>query len=175
MHGLDDDPRRQIDLDETAPPVGIDGAVLHELCAHALEAQPDECCGLVTGNDLARYQAVYRCRNEMTARHIADPVAFPRDGTEAYLMNELDYLRGQSEAEEAGRKVTAVYHSHVGAGVYLSEMDLEFACAPLFPFPDAAQIVLAVWDEIVSGVGIFERDPVTGRFVSAPLVVAGDA
>ena len=70
--------------------------------------------------------------------------------------------------------MTAVYHSHVSAGVYLSEMDQDFANHELFPFPLAAQIVLAVGADAVDRViaaGIFERDA-SGRFRGRPLEVA---
>jgi proteasome lid subunit RPN8/RPN11 len=50
-----------------------------------------------------------------------------------------------------------VYHSHVGADAYLSEMDLEYAAQPLFPFPDADQIVLQVFDRTVRRVAVFRR------------------
>ena len=62
-----------------------------------------------------------------------------------------------------------VFHSHVGAGAYLSQMDLEYAEHEFFPFPDAAQIVLAVFDRKVKAVGIFERDGETGGFVGRAL------
>ena len=87
-------------------------------------------------------------------------------------MNEVDYMRAQQEAERAGAQVTAVYHSHVEAGAYFSEMDQEFANAAFFPFPDASHIVLAVWDYKVSGAGVFERDPASGLFVGARIEVA---
>ena len=152
-------------------PVRLSGLLVNELCMHALEAVPEECCGLITGAADQRFRDVHRCRNEMTARHRAEPDVYARDGREAYWMNELDYLHVQERAEEKGDRVTAVYHSHVGAGVYLSEMDQQFANAPLFPFPDAVQIVLAVWDGRVTHAGIFERDPRTRGFVGAPLAL----
>jgi proteasome lid subunit RPN8/RPN11 len=120
----------------------------------------------VTGVEGEPFRQVHRCRNTMTQQHQNDPENFPRDGTQAYYMSELDYLRAQKEAEARGEQVTAVYHSHVAAGVYLSEMDQDFANHELFPFPDAAQIVLAVGAQKVDRVlsaGIFERD-VRGRF-----------
>ncbi len=82
-------------------------------------------------------------------------------------MSEVDYLRALRDAESSGERVTAVYHSHVSAGVYLSEMDQDFAEHELFPFPDAAQIVLAVGTSAVDRIlaaGIFERDPESGLF-----------
>lgn len=146
---------------------------MNELCNHALESEPEECCGLVTGTANERYARAYRCRNEMTARHREDPKQYPRDGTQAFLMNEVDYFKAQQEAEARGEQVTAVYHSHVGAGAYFSAMDQEFANATFFPFPRASHIVLAVWEHRVSGAGIFERDPASGRFVGA-LVEVGE-
>lgn len=147
----------------------IPGRVLNEMCGHALETLPEECCGLVTGCDGNRFRSVYRCRNMMTLQHRSDPVAYPRDGREAYYMSEVDYLKAQRGAQECGEVVTAVYHSHVAAGAYLSEMDQEYAEHELFPFPEAAQIVLAVGEAKVVEVGVFHREPganaVTGRCV----------
>jgi proteasome lid subunit RPN8/RPN11 len=165
-------PRARVELDPLLVPVPIPGRVVNELCSHALEAEPEECCGLVTGHAGERYATVHRCHNEMTARHRSDPESYPRDGTRAFLINEIDYLRAEQEAEGKGEHVTAVYHSHVGAGVYFSELDQEFADASLFPFPDASHIVLAVWDHRVSGAGIFERDPSGGGYVGALIEVA---
>ena len=42
-------PPERIEVDVTAPPVSIPGRVLNELCTHALETRPEECCGLLTG------------------------------------------------------------------------------------------------------------------------------
>lgn len=152
-------PFGRIEVSDALAPAAIDGRLLNELCAHARETWPEECCGLVTGTRTAHYEAAHRCRNDMTRLHRADPEAHPRDGTRAFYMNELDYLRVSEEAASRGRRITAVYHSHVGAGAYLSELDQEFANQPLFPFPEADQIVLAVYDRRVTGLGLFRRDP----------------
>jgi proteasome lid subunit RPN8/RPN11 len=156
---------RRIEVDTNLQSVALPGPVINELCAHAIEARPEECCGLVTGGDDVRFRDVHRCRNEMTALHRTEPTLYPRDGREAYLMNELDYMQAQEHAEGKGDAVTAVYHSHVGAGVYFSEMDQEFADASFFPFPAAAQVVLAVWEGRIAGAGMFTRDAQTGLFV----------
>lgn len=159
--------RDRIFVDPRLAPTPISGRILNELCSHALETRPEECCGLILGTEDERFRAVHRCRNNMTLQHQSDPEHYPRDGREAYYMSEVDTLRAQQEAESRGECVTGVYHSHVAAGVYLSEMDQEFAEHELFPFPLAAQIVLAVGAsgvDRIRGAGIFERDPATGRF-----------
>jgi proteasome lid subunit RPN8/RPN11 len=163
--------QERVELNPSLTPVPMPGRVLNEMCAHALETLPEECCGLLSGRDGDPFQTVYRCRNNMTLQHRSDPVAYPRDGRKAYYMSEVDCLEAQKDSEKRGEVVTAVYHSHVAAGAYLSEVDRQHAEHELFPFPDAAQIVLAVGDGRVLEVGIFRRDPATdmvsGRWVQA--------
>jgi proteasome lid subunit RPN8/RPN11 len=144
-------------VDPRLRPVAIAAAVWNEMCAHAVDAEPEECCGLLTGDARQRYRHAHRCQNDMTALHRAEPRLHPRDGREAFHMNELDYERVLHEAETAGETVTAVYHSHVGPGAYLSELDQQFALDPAFPFPDADQIVLAVFERRVIAHGLFRR------------------
>jgi len=138
--------------------------VLSELCNHALDTAPEECCGLVTGTAAQRFRNVYRITNVMTKMHLADAVAFPRDARHAYYMAEIEYLRAQQHAESKGETVTAVYHSHVEAGAYLSAEDLAYAEHALFPFPGAAQIVLSVLGGRVDESAIFEVSRATGTF-----------
>lgn len=163
--------RERIDLEDSRPPLLVSGRLLNELCAHARETQPEECCGLITGDEEHRYRSVYRCRNEMTLYNTKDPERYPRDGTKAFYMNETDYLKASEDAEGRGESVTAVYHSHVGAGAYFSEMDQEFAEHELFPFPNVAHIVIAVFEGQVTQLGVFERknhdEPFAGRTLEA--------
>jgi len=158
---------RRVDVDAFLPPLVLPGRILHELCAHALETLPEECCGLILGQRNARFGQLVRCRNEMTRLHLADPRSQPRDGNTAFWMNEGDHAHAQALAEAAGDVVTAVYHSHVDAGAYLSELDVEYAEHALFPFPTADQIVIAVQERHVVGLGLFQREapgkPLVGR------------
>lgn len=160
---------QRVDVDASLPPLVLPGRILNELCAHALETLPEECCGLILGQGAARYGRLIRCRNEMTRRHLADPLTHPRDGSAAFWMNEGDYMNAQALAEAAGDEVTAVYHSHVDVGAYLSELDLEYAEHALFPFPAADQIVIAVHEQRVVDLGVYQREgakkPFTGRSI----------
>jgi proteasome lid subunit RPN8/RPN11 len=156
--------RERIDLESGRPPLLISRRVMNEFCAHARETQPEECCGLITGDGVQRFRNVYRCRNEMTLYHTKDPQRYPRDGKKAFHMNEFDYLKALRNAESNGETVNAVYHSHVGAGAYFSELDRKFAEHELFPFPDVAHIVIAVWDGQVTQLGVFERPAAGGAF-----------
>jgi proteasome lid subunit RPN8/RPN11 len=148
----------RFETDEPAQPIGIPARILNELCEHAREAEPEECCGLVLSDGGLRYGRAVRCRNEMTRRHEEDPIEFPRDSCSAYYMSAGDVLAVTREAERSGEHVTAVYHSHVGAGAYLSRDDLAYAQHALFPFPFADQIVLSVFERSVREIKIFVRD-----------------
>ena len=157
----------RIDVDDALEPIRLPARLLHELYRHAVEAFDEECCGLVLGDAKQRYQQLVRCRNIMTALNRKDPDTYPRDGRAAFYMSEHDYTKALQEAEAVGLRVTAVYHSHVGAGAYLSEMDVEYVEHPLFPFPDADQIVLHVFERTVRRVALFRRD--AGAFVGHPV------
>jgi proteasome lid subunit RPN8/RPN11 len=144
----------RVEVDRSLQPVAVPVRIVNELLCHVREtatdasadAQGEECCGLIVGLAGERYRRLVRCRNDMTRRHLEDAVGYPLDGRAAFWMNEADYMRARDEAEAGGEQVTAVYHSHVGTGAYLSEMDQDYARHPLSPFPDADQIVVAVPD-----------------------------
>ena len=162
---------RRVEVDESLAPEPIAGPLLNELFAHARETLPEECCGLIVGDAEVRFLRLVRCRNEATHRHQANPEQYPRDGREAFFMNELDYVQAQQQAEIAGERITAIYHSHVDAGAYLSEQDLDHAESELFPFPDADHVVIAVriQDRVVGQVGVFRRDRPMGGFAGRML------
>jgi proteasome lid subunit RPN8/RPN11 len=162
-----------VDVDASLPPVALPGRIVNELQQHALETRPEECCGLILGGAAARFSRLVRCRNEMTRRHAESPREFPQDARQAFWMNETDVLEAQKLAEASGEDVTAVYHSHVGAGVYLSALDLGYAEHPLFPFPQADQIVIAVHEGPRAELGIFQREAIGRPFTGRTIVSAG--
>ena len=161
---------RRVEVDESQASIELPRRILNELYNHALETVPEECCGLIIGGVDDRYRELVRCRNEMTMHHEKDPIAYPRDGREAFFMSPLDYMGVHDEAEAKGSQVTAVYHSHVGVGAYLSAMDLEHAESELFPFPNADHIVVAVNGQKVDSVAFFRQDEESGLFSGRTVV-----
>jgi len=147
----------RIDVNRALPPRLMSARLLNALCEHARETHPEECCGLLLGPTPASFEVVLRCRNEMTRMHLRDPVTYPRDGRQAFHMNEADTLRGMEEAEAKRWLVTGVYHSHADAGAYFSELDQTNARTPGFPFPAAAHIVISVVDGRVGESALFRR------------------
>lgn len=154
----------RIHVDRSLPAVGISVRLLNELSSHALEALPEECCGLLVGEAAGGFVSAHRCRNDMTRLHRQDGLAWPRDGTKAFHMNEIDYLQVREQAEAVGLHVTGVYHSHVDAEAYFSELDQAYVRQPLFPFPEAQHIVLSLLEGKVREVALFRMDRGTGDF-----------
>ncbi len=140
---------------------------------HARESHPEECCGLVLGSAQGRYETVHRCRNEMTRLHHEEPQCHPRDGRQAFHMNEADYLRAIDYCEARRLSVVAVYHSHAEAGAYFSEMDQDYALARGFPFPAADHIVISVVEGLVRETACFRRAQQSGPLVGRLLVAEG--
>jgi proteasome lid subunit RPN8/RPN11 len=164
----------RVDLDPELGSRLIPSDILNEICRHAREVAPEECCGLVLGTSDQRFVRVVPVTNVMTKMHVADPKTFPRDARHAYYMSEVEYLRAMDEAERNELSVCAVYHSHFGQGCYLSQDDLAFACHPLFPFPDADQIVVSLLSERVGDVGVFEpAESASSGFIGRRLEAAG--
>jgi proteasome lid subunit RPN8/RPN11 len=162
--------KSRIESDATLAPAVLGATVLNEIFAHALEADPEECCGLITGDERVRHRRVVRCRNDMTLHHRRDPDQHPRDGTQGFYMNEQDYMKAEAEAEARGERVTCVYHSHVGCGAYFSELDQEFAEQSLFPFPDADHLVVSVVGGKVVEQALFQRQVARVLFIGRSVV-----
>jgi len=160
----------RIDVNRALPPVTLSARLLNALCEHARETHPEECCGLLVGDAPGVFAWARRCRNEMTRLHRRDPEAHPRDGTQAFQMNEGDTLRVIEEAEAKGQLVTGVYHSHANAGPYFSEVDQEFARRPGFPFPEAQHIVISVFEGLVGESAVFRRSDESPGFEGRLLV-----
>jgi proteasome lid subunit RPN8/RPN11 len=90
--------------------------VYDELLAHAREDAPNECCGLIGGQDgVAR--TVYRARNAE-----ASPLR--------YNLDPQDQFRIMTAMEEEGEELSAIYHSHTASPAYPSQTDINLAAYP---------------------------------------------
>jgi [CysO sulfur-carrier protein]-S-L-cysteine hydrolase len=84
-----------------------------DIVAHARAEAPNECCGLVASSD-GEAVKVYRATNVE-----ASPLRFVIDSQEQYRLN--------SEIEEQGLDLGAIYHSHTRTEPKPSETDITFA------------------------------------------------
>lgn len=81
-----------------------------QLVAQARRAWPEEGCGLLLGSG-GRVLAVSRLGN-----HALNP-------EDHYMLDPLEYMRAEREADRRGLAVLGIWHSHPGAGAEPSAMD----------------------------------------------------
>jgi proteasome lid subunit RPN8/RPN11 len=78
--------------------------------AHARAAAPEECCGLLLGQD-AEVREIYPARNAH---------ATPRT---RYLIDPADHFAAMRRARAAGLEVIGAYHSHPASAAEPSDTD----------------------------------------------------
>ena len=103
----------------------ISRQLLDDVIAHAREDAPNECCGMIASRD-GEAVAVHRARN--TA---ASPFRYEIDGMEQY--------RIQTEIEDAGLELGAIYHSHTRSAPEPSQTDINLAF-----YPDALYVIVGL-------------------------------
>jgi len=129
--------------------------VLDQIYAHAIKEYPDECCGIITGNDNG--QIVHMCENIQNKMHAEDPTGFPRDARTAYFIDRSTFDNIISSSLKKGEVVLALYHSHAEHEAYFSEEDV--AAQTVFgepEFPDALHVVISVMDRKIHNLKCFK-------------------
>src|SRR5215207_5045698 len=106
----------------------IPKAIYEELLEHAREDAPNECCGLIGGEDGVA-KTVYRARNAE-----ASPLR--------YNLDPQDQFRIMTEMEERGEELAAIYHSHTGSPAYPSQTDINLA----ENWPDPLYVICSLAD-----------------------------
>jgi proteasome lid subunit RPN8/RPN11 len=102
--------------------------LLAEIVAHAREDAPNECCGMIAA-DAGEAVRVYRATN--TA---ASPLRYEIDSRELYTI--------QTEIEDAGWDLGAIYHSHTRSAPFPSQTDINLAL-----YPEALYVIIGVADD----------------------------
>lgn len=89
------------------------------IVAHAREANPHECCGLIGGNPGGTAQTVYRLRNLAANPQVT------------YEAAPEDLFAAQRQMRERGEHLLAIYHSHPrAADPHPSDTDVRLAYYP---------------------------------------------
>ena len=101
--------------------------IYDELVAHAREDAPNECCGLIGGQN-GELRTVYRARNSESS-----PLR--------YNIDPQDQFRIMSEMDERGEELSAIYHSHTASPAYPSQTDINLAA-----YPDAVYLIVSLAD-----------------------------
>ncbi len=80
---------------------------------HAMEDDPNECCGILAGND-NEVSFVYKIRNSTPSPY-------------RYVMDPQEMLNAMQDAEKKGIDFIAFYHSHTHSPAYPSDTDTRMA------------------------------------------------
>jgi proteasome lid subunit RPN8/RPN11 len=140
----------------------------NEISRHSQETFPEECCGVVLSNgvkDQAR-----RLENIQNKLHALDPATYPRTAAIAYAVDPRELESVIDDADKAGAKLKAFYHSHPDHEAYFSAEDKAFAMPFGEPtFPNAAQIVVSVYDRAVKTIKAFAWSGEKKDFVELPI------
>lgn len=92
---------------------------LERIFAHANEAKPNECCGLIGGDQNGKVARIYKLRN-VAGRKIDSYEAAPED-----------LFAAQRQMRERGEQLLGIYHSHPRSAEPIpSQTDVRLAYYP---------------------------------------------
>lgn len=141
---------------------------LNEICKHAKEQFPNECCGVILKTETQEF--VRPCRNIQNDMHKDDPASYPRDARTAYLMHTDDLISIHKEAETQQRPIKAFYHSHPNHEAYFSAKDKSDALMWGEPaYPDVAYLVISIYEDTIRVVKAFVWDNKNSDFIETPI------
>lgn len=139
-----------------------------DICDHAKEDFPDECCGVILHTDTEEF--VIRCQNIQNQKHKNDPDTYPRDAHTAYLMDPDDLIKIHRESETQNKPIKAFYHSHPDREAYFSEKDKSDAMWDEDPaHPGVAYIVISIYGDTIRDIKAFMWDNTTSDFIETPV------
>ncbi len=140
----------------------------NEISRHAQETFPEECCGVIFSARGA--DCVLRLKNIQNKLHALDPQTYPRTAAIAYAVDPLELESVIRQSEEKGQTLKAFYHSHPDHDAYFSDEDKAFASPFGEPtYPDAAQIVVSVYNRAVKIIRAFAWSDEKNDFVEVPI------
>lgn len=98
--------------------------------AYARSGEGEEACGVIAGaaDDLVA-DTQEEIENLANKYHRMDPEEYPRTGRTYFLIDPLKFSKKITAAEEAGRPIKVLWHSHLDCGAYFSETDSATALA----------------------------------------------
>lgn len=90
--------------------------LIEEMIAHAREDTPNECCGIIAGQD-GRAVKLFRAKNAEASPY-------------RYNVDPQDLFRIHRECDQNGWEFLVIYHSHTGSEAYPSATDVRLAFWP---------------------------------------------
>jgi len=100
---------------------------IDEMIAHALEDAPNECCGIIAGQD-GRAVTLFRAQNSEASPY-------------RYNVDPQDLFRIHRDCDENGWEFMVIYHSHTASEAYPSATDVRLAF-----WPEAYYVLVSLLD-----------------------------
>ena len=126
---------------------------IDEMIAHAKEDAPNECCGIIAGQN-GRAAKLFRAKNAEASPY-------------RYNVEPKDLFRIFRECEENGWSFLAIYHSHTASEAYPSPTDVRLAT-----WPEAYYVLVSLQDADKPVVRAFR---ITNGAISEEEIVAAEA
>ena len=101
----------------------IDRKVIGQMILHALEEDPQECCGVLLGSGDDEAIEFVRISN------VAE------DKERRYSMDPLEQSAAEQRADADGRSITGIFHSHTFSQAYPSTTDVRNAVNSMWTTP----------------------------------------
>jgi len=153
------------EIDQCLSPEAIQAAVEHGEMTY-----PQEGCGLFFGHIEGRVIDLFvPCRNIQDDLHRLDPHRYPRDGSNAYAMDDRE-IQSLEKRFANRHKLAGIFHTHNDVGVYFSKEDRAMACPwgePLFP--DRFYLILGIDQGRIKAGSIFTWDMKKSDFLEHKL------
>ncbi|MQF48849.1 M67 family metallopeptidase [SAR202 cluster bacterium AC-647-N09_OGT_505m] len=105
----------------------LDEKYANEMVAHALEDDPNECCGILAGKR-EEVLKLYRMLNIEASPY-------------RYRMDPKELLNVYREIDDSGWDIVAIYHSHTHSEAYPSATDVRLAT-----WPESRYILVSLLD-----------------------------
>ena len=126
---------------------------------HALEEDPNECCGLLAGKD-GEVLKHYRITNA-----VKSPTR--------YSMDSKELLMAYREIEDSGWEIQVIYHSHTHSPAYPSDTDVRLAT-----WPDSYYLLMSLAEPDGNGQLLRKTPPqlrifqiLDGKITEEPVVI----
>jgi [CysO sulfur-carrier protein]-S-L-cysteine hydrolase len=153
---------------DTRQPLALSNEASKDICKHAEETFPEECCGIILTDGTTDY--VQRLKNIQNQLHALDPQTYPRTAAIAYAMDPKELERVIDNAALNGARLKAFYHSHPDHGAYFSEEDKAFASPFGEPtFSETAQIVISIYHREIKDIRAYTWSEEQKDFTEVPL------
>ena len=122
--------------------VQIKRSLVDEMIAHAKDDLPNECCGILAGQD----------QNVLKSYRMTNVEASPF----RFSMDPLELVKVDSEAGDNDWDLIAIYHSHTGSEAYPSDTDVRIAGGTAELWPDVRYVLVSLMNMDHPVVRIFQ-------------------